>query len=44
MYFGYDYQPDLNDWKPFGGWTKPNFKQYDSGSVCDMSVRKYLKV
>lgn len=27
-YAHYDNLPNFSDWKPFGGWQKPNIKQY----------------
>jgi hypothetical protein len=35
----YDNNPSYSDWSPFGGWTKPNIKQYmGTTSVCSASV------
>lgn len=38
-YAHYDNNPTYSDWKNFGGWTKPNVKQYmGTTSTCGASV------
>ena len=38
LYWTGDNQPNFNDFKPFGGWTKPYKKQYGYKSMCGTSV------
>ena len=34
-YAHYDRDPSFNDFKPFGGWSKPSMKQFTGGAtVC----------
>jgi hypothetical protein len=38
-YAHYDFKQTFSDFVPFGGWTKPNVKQYsDRGSACGVSA------
>lgn len=40
-YAHYDKKADFSDWKNFGGWTKPNIKQYQGDTtLCGASVDK----
>ena len=40
-YAHYDKSPSFSDFKPFGGWTKPNIKQFEgTSSLCGASVDK----
>jgi len=34
----YDDNPSFSDFEPFGGWTTPAMKQYNTGSMCDIGV------
>jgi len=38
-YAHYDYKDNFSDFSPFGGWSKPNIKQYQgTTSLCSASV------
>lgn len=38
-YAHYDQNPSFSDFSPFGGWTKPNIKQYwDSVGMCGINA------
>lgn len=38
-YAHYDHNPSFGDFSPFGGWSKPNVKQYwDSVGICGISA------
>ncbi|KAJ3439686.1 lysozyme protein [Anaeramoeba flamelloides] len=38
-YAHYDNNESFSDFEPFGGWTKPNIKQYkDTTSICGTSI------
>jgi GH25 family lysozyme M1 (1,4-beta-N-acetylmuramidase) len=40
-YANYDGAENFNDFKPFGGWSKPSLKQYgDNGNTCGVSYDK----
>jgi hypothetical protein len=40
-YAHYDNNPSFSDFKAFGGWTKPNIKQYvGTTTLCSASVDK----
>jgi len=40
-YAHYDHVPTFADWKPFGGWGKPNTKQYEGDvTQCGVSLDK----
>jgi len=34
----YDNNPSFSDWVPFGGWSSPAMKQYNTGTSCDIGV------
>lgn len=41
LFFFCDYSPSFSDFVPFGGWSKPNIKQYiGTTSICSASVDK----
>jgi len=37
-YAHYDNNPSFSDFTAFGGWTRPNIKQYNTGSLCGAGV------
>jgi len=38
-YADYDDQQNFNDWEAFGGWTKPEMKQYEGGIIkCNLNI------
>jgi len=37
-YADYDNEPNFDDFKPFGGWTTPTMKQYQTGTTCQLGV------
>jgi hypothetical protein len=37
-YADYDNEPNFDDFKPFGGWTTPTMKQYQTGTTCGIGV------
>ena len=40
-YAHYDNNPSFSDFKSFGGWTKPNIKQYaGTTNICSTSIDK----
>ncbi|EGG24519.1 hypothetical protein DFA_02762 [Cavenderia fasciculata] len=40
-YSNYDSNPSFSDFKPFGGWTSPTIKQYNSDQmVCELAVNQ----
>lgn len=39
----HDHNPENNRMRPFGGWRKASFKQYDTAEVCGNAVSKDSK-
>jgi hypothetical protein len=41
QYANYDDEPSFADFRPFGGWTKPAFKQYHgTTTICGAGIDK----